>query len=62
MIDHLGINCADLDASKRFYDTVLGTLGSISEDIATHDVRPPAIIVVGGVVAVAHPEHFGPLA
>ncbi|MEZ0579461.1 VOC family protein [Nocardioides sp. MH1] len=27
MIDHLGINCADLDASKRFYDTVLGVLG-----------------------------------
>lgn len=27
MIDHLGINCADLEASKRFYDTVLGTLG-----------------------------------
>jgi catechol 2,3-dioxygenase-like lactoylglutathione lyase family enzyme len=27
MIDHFGINCADLDASKRFYDTVLGTLG-----------------------------------
>jgi catechol 2,3-dioxygenase-like lactoylglutathione lyase family enzyme len=27
MIDHFGINCADLDAAKRFYDTVLGTLG-----------------------------------
>ena len=27
MIDHLGINCADLDAAKRFYDTVLATLG-----------------------------------
>ena len=27
MIDHLGINCADLDAAKHFYDTVLGTLG-----------------------------------
>ena len=27
MIDHLGINCADLDAAKKFYDTVLGTLG-----------------------------------
>ncbi len=27
MIDHLGINCADLEAAKRFYDTVLGTLG-----------------------------------
>lgn len=27
MIDHLGINCADLDASKAFYDKVLGVLG-----------------------------------
>jgi catechol 2,3-dioxygenase-like lactoylglutathione lyase family enzyme len=27
MIDHFGINCADLDASTRFYDTVLATLG-----------------------------------
>src|ERR687885_189737 len=27
MIDHLGINCADLDAAKTFYDRVLGTLG-----------------------------------
>jgi len=27
MIDHFGINCADLEASKRFYDSVLGTLG-----------------------------------
>ncbi len=27
MIDHLGVNCADLDAAKSFYDTVLATLG-----------------------------------
>ena len=27
MIDHFGINCADLDAAKRFYDTVLAPLG-----------------------------------
>ncbi|WP_153398105.1 VOC family protein [Ornithinicoccus halotolerans] len=27
MIDHFGINCADLSASAEFYDTVLGTLG-----------------------------------
>jgi catechol 2,3-dioxygenase-like lactoylglutathione lyase family enzyme len=27
MIDHLGINCADLEAAKSFYDRVLGTLG-----------------------------------
>lgn len=27
IVDHIGITCADLDAAKRFYDTVLGTLG-----------------------------------
>ena len=27
MIDHFGINCSDLQASARFYDTVLGVLG-----------------------------------
>lgn len=27
MIDHFGINCADLDQAKAFYDAVLETLG-----------------------------------
>ena len=27
MIDHFGINCSDLEAAKKFYDTVLGVLG-----------------------------------
>ena len=27
MIDHFGINCADWDKSKAFYDNVLGVLG-----------------------------------
>jgi catechol 2,3-dioxygenase-like lactoylglutathione lyase family enzyme len=27
MIDHISIQCADLDASAEFYDAVLGTLG-----------------------------------
>lgn len=27
MIDHLGINCADWEKSKAFYDKVLGVLG-----------------------------------
>jgi uroporphyrin-III C-methyltransferase/precorrin-2 dehydrogenase/sirohydrochlorin ferrochelatase len=39
--------------------TVLTTLGTIGEDIETEQVRPPAIIVVGDVVAVAHPQRFG---
>ena len=28
MIDHLGINCADWEKSKTFYDEVLGVLGT----------------------------------
>ena len=39
--------------------TVLTTLGEVV-DLDRHDVRPPAIIVVGDVVAVAHPQHFSP--
>ena len=27
MIDHIGINAADMDAATAFYDTVLGVLG-----------------------------------
>jgi catechol 2,3-dioxygenase-like lactoylglutathione lyase family enzyme len=27
MLDHLSIQCADVDASARFYDAVLGPLG-----------------------------------
>lgn len=27
VIDHLGINCADFEKSKAFYDAVLGVLG-----------------------------------
>lgn len=38
--------------------TVLSTLGSLEVDLATGEAKPPAIIVVGGVVAVAHPAHY----
>lgn len=38
--------------------TVLATLGTLGDELAAHAVRPPAIIVVGDVVAVAHPAHF----
>jgi uroporphyrin-III C-methyltransferase/precorrin-2 dehydrogenase/sirohydrochlorin ferrochelatase len=37
---------------------VLATLGTLATEIVDQQVRAPAIIVVGGVVAVAHPEHF----
>lgn len=39
--------------------TVLSTLGALATDFAAAGVMPPAIIVVGEVVAVAHPERFG---
>ena len=38
--------------------TVLATLGTLGAEIVRQGVRPPAIIVVGGVVALAHPERF----
>lgn len=37
---------------------VLTTLAELGADLDRHAVRPPAIIVVGDVVAVAHPEAF----
>jgi uroporphyrin-III C-methyltransferase/precorrin-2 dehydrogenase/sirohydrochlorin ferrochelatase len=38
--------------------TVLATLGTLGERIAEDGVRPPAVIVVGDVVAVARPDAF----
>jgi uroporphyrin-III C-methyltransferase/precorrin-2 dehydrogenase/sirohydrochlorin ferrochelatase len=38
--------------------TVLTTLGDLAETIVSERVQPPAIIVIGEVVAVAHPERF----
>jgi len=38
--------------------TVLATLGTLEAELAAHEVLPPAIIVIGEVVAVAHPERF----
>ena len=39
--------------------TVLTTLGALASDLAAHEVVPPAIIVIGEVVAVARPAHYG---
>ena len=38
--------------------TVLSTLGTVAEDVEREEVRPPAIVVVGEVVAVGHPERY----
>ena len=38
--------------------TVLSTLASLGRELEEQQVRPPAIIVVGDVVAVARPGHY----
>lgn len=38
--------------------TVLSTLGDLGSDVERHDVRPPALLVIGDVVAVARPDHY----
>jgi uroporphyrin-III C-methyltransferase/precorrin-2 dehydrogenase/sirohydrochlorin ferrochelatase len=38
--------------------TLLSTLGSVAADVALAEVRPPAIVVVGDVVAVGNPERY----
>jgi len=39
--------------------TVLATLGTLAERLHAESVKPPAIIVIGEVVRIAHPEAFG---
>ena len=39
--------------------TITGTLEDIADRVAEAGLKPPAIIVVGLVVAVAHPERYG---
>jgi uroporphyrin-III C-methyltransferase/precorrin-2 dehydrogenase/sirohydrochlorin ferrochelatase len=38
--------------------TLLSTLAEVADDLAREQVRPPAIVVVGDVVAVARPERY----
>jgi uroporphyrin-III C-methyltransferase/precorrin-2 dehydrogenase/sirohydrochlorin ferrochelatase len=46
------------DGTMPTQRTVLSTLGGLAEALQREAVQPPAIIVVGDVVAVAHPRHF----
>jgi uroporphyrin-III C-methyltransferase/precorrin-2 dehydrogenase/sirohydrochlorin ferrochelatase len=39
--------------------TVLSTLEEVAADVEREEVRPPAIVVVGEVVAVGNPERYG---
>lgn len=52
----VGVVCDGTMPTER---TVLATLGTLAERLDAEQVKPPAIIVIGPVVAVAHPEHFG---
>ncbi len=46
------------DGTMPTQRTVLSTLGTLAGDLAAEAVKPPAIIVVGDVVRVSHPEAF----
>jgi uroporphyrin-III C-methyltransferase/precorrin-2 dehydrogenase/sirohydrochlorin ferrochelatase len=48
------------DGSMPTQRTVLSTLAQVAEDVEREAVRPPAIVVVGDVVAVAHPARYAP--
>ena len=37
---------------------LLSTLDEVGQDIAEHGVAAPAIVVIGDVVAVAHPQRY----
>ena len=47
-----------VDGTMPTERTVLTRLASLADDLVANDVRPPAIIVIGDVVAVARPAHF----
>jgi uroporphyrin-III C-methyltransferase / precorrin-2 dehydrogenase / sirohydrochlorin ferrochelatase len=47
------------DGSMPGERTVFSTLGTLEADMEREAVKPPAIIVVGEVVRVANPEHYG---
>jgi len=48
-----------VDGTMPTERTVLSTLETLADDLSSHKVRPPAIIVIGEVVAVARPAHYG---
>jgi uroporphyrin-III C-methyltransferase/precorrin-2 dehydrogenase/sirohydrochlorin ferrochelatase len=46
------------DGSMPTERSVFSTLAEVAEDVEREQVRPPAIVVVGGVVAVANPSRY----
>jgi uroporphyrin-III C-methyltransferase/precorrin-2 dehydrogenase/sirohydrochlorin ferrochelatase len=51
----VGVVCDGTMPTER---TVLATLGTLAERLEEEAVKPPAIIVIGEVVRVAHPQAF----
>lgn len=46
------------DGSMPTERTVLTTLAEAAAAVAEHEVRPPAVVVIGDVVALAHPASY----
>jgi uroporphyrin-III C-methyltransferase/precorrin-2 dehydrogenase/sirohydrochlorin ferrochelatase len=46
------------DGSMPTQRAVYSTLATVGEDVVREEVRPPAIVVIGGVVAVANPDRY----
>jgi uroporphyrin-III C-methyltransferase/precorrin-2 dehydrogenase/sirohydrochlorin ferrochelatase len=46
------------DGSMATQRTVWSTLADVATGIEREHIRPPAVVVVGDVVAVANPEHY----
>jgi uroporphyrin-III C-methyltransferase/precorrin-2 dehydrogenase/sirohydrochlorin ferrochelatase len=46
------------DGTMPSQRTVLATLGTLAEKLVAEQVKPPAIIVIGEVVRVAHPDAY----
>lgn len=51
-----------VDGTMPTERVVLATLDTLAERLVAESVRPPAILVIGEVVRVAHPTEFGPVA
>ena len=46
------------DGSMPTQRTLWSTLAEVAEDLERSALRPPAVVVVGGVVAVANPARY----
>ena len=60
MLDHLGIQCADMDASSAFYDAVLAPLGvSRQMDFGAATATGAEVLHEPRVWPEYHPNYYG---